>query len=276
MSGPVIDPRLEITISNRWEDVDLVMKIVHDVYVTVGYAKPRGSGRRLIPTYWNPDALFIIGRWEGGVGAVAVLVPDGPFGLPSERVYGEEIQDMRDEGLGVWEYTSLCVLDEYRHMYRHFFGGLFGAGYRAIVAAGGATHVCLISVPPEQERSYTAMLDFERVGDARPLYGAPAVLLKVPIDTVAGTLESGSRRLHQQLKPAFLGEETDWLVDRRLDLPNWPTEPLLELIDEQRGLAGLPDQVAHLVRHHPGVASQLFPVPVSRRQGVAEPAESSR
>lgn len=273
MSAPAIDPRLEITISNRWEDVDLVMKIVHDVYVTVGYSKSRASGRRLIPTYWNPDAIFIIGRWEGAVGAVAVLVPDGPFGLPSERVYGEEIQDLRDAGLGVWEYTSLCVLDEYRHMYRHFFGGLFGAGYRAIIAAGGQEHVCLISVPPGQERTFAAMLDFTSVGDARPLYGAPAVLLKVSINTVAGTLESGSHRLQQQLRPAFLGDETGWLADRRLDLLDWPTEPLLDLIAEQRGLGGLPDQVAHLVRHHPGVAAQLFPGPVARTRG-ATPARA--
>ena len=173
---PSID-EIDVTASDRVEDIDEALMVVHEGFVEAGYLDPKPSGRRMHASYLNPGTIFFVARIDGEAVGTCALIADGPFGLPSDRAFAEENDAMRARvGGAVYEAGSLAVRGEYRRSTRRIVMRLFAAMTRVALAEFPNAPVPL-AVSPENRRFYSAMAGALEVAGPRPLYGAPAVLL---------------------------------------------------------------------------------------------------
>jgi ribosomal protein S18 acetylase RimI-like enzyme len=238
MSAPA---DLRAIVSDRPEDIDRVLRLVHDGFVEAGYLMPRPSGRRMIAPYLNPGTAFVLGRMEGRDVGASAFVPDGPFGLPSDRAFVEEIDEIRATGVPLAECGSLTVAPDARRHTRHVFSRLMGALVR-LIGERGPDSTIVISVAPETARFYCALFGLEEAAEARPLYREPAVLLRTDYATMTQAFVERGGAHGRLLASLVLGPAGSWLRDRRQGL-GWPLEWLEPLLDESGVLERLRGQM---------------------------------
>ena len=179
MRGPADGavPPVEVVLTDRAEDLDEALGLIHDGFVEAGYVAPLPSGRRMHPSYLNPGTFFALARSGGQTVGVCNIVCDGPFGLPSDRAFAEENDAIRAAAdAPLRECGSLVVRSGWRRHTRHVFTKLLGALVRAQQSEFFASPV-MFAVAPESERFHRGVFSAELVAGPRPLYGEPAVLL---------------------------------------------------------------------------------------------------
>jgi hypothetical protein len=252
-----IAPAIAVTISDRVEDADIALRLIHDGFVEAGFVSPQPSGRRLHPSYLNPGTFFAVARVNGVPVGASALMPDGPFGLPSERAFAEEIDELRATPGGVlMEAGSLAVGSSWRRHTRGIFTRLMGALGRGGLEIDLEARVVLC-IPPESERFYAGLFGWEVVGEARALFGAPAVLIagdaQTMLHTFAKALTSAQRTMHD-----LMGDpDPAWLTDRRSGEP-LPAHWLVPLIEEQGLTPRLGAQLQLLGARYPGALLSLL------------------
>ena len=261
----------QIVITRDWDEVRQAMGVVHDTFCEAGFLDPRPSGLRMIPAYLNPGTTLLLGLVDGEPAAATALIPDGPFGLPSDRAFVEEIDTLRGEG-PLFEVGSLGILPWARRHSRELVSMAFAASYRVLVEGGLATRM-ICSVEPSAVRYYGSSFDIRPVCDQeRPLYGAPARLISATAEEVihAARTRGGA---HRRMVTALIDDpHPDWLVDRR-ESAEWPAGELGRLLEEAGAIDRL---IAQLEVAGPALQSVLSgeasrppftrrPIQVSRR-----------
>lgn len=228
----------QIVVTRDWSEVRKVMAVAHETYCEAGYMQPRGSGMRMIAPYLNPGTVFVLGSIDGVPAAATSVVRDGPFGLPSDRAFVEEIDQLRTGG-PLFEIGSLGILPWARRHSRDLITMAFGAILRLMREAGPDTRV-LCSVDPPAVRYYVATFGFSSLCDQeRPLYGAPAHLVGVGLEETETALRApGGAHRGRILALADDPEPDPWLVDRRRGA-RWPPAELAALLQE----AGVMDRL---------------------------------
>jgi hypothetical protein len=242
---------IEVVLSDRIEDVDAALTVVHDGFVEAGYTRPMTSGRRMHAAYLNPGTIFGLARiGDEPVGAV-VLVMDGPFGLPSDRAFVEENDALRHVSRSpILECGSFAVSAPWRRHTRRVFVRLIAALVRATIDDLPDSPV-VIAVSPETERFYRGTLRLERLGGPRPLYGDASLLLCTPsLLTLQECLRAGATSPARAMHRILEGPEPDWMADRRTGRP-LPARWLAELNEEQGVTAALEAQLRLLATRHP-------------------------
>ena len=249
---------IDVTVADGASDIDEALAVIHDGFVEAGYLTPRPSGRRMHPAYLNPGTIFLVARIDGETAATCAVVADGPFGLPSDRAFVEENDAMRAEGSGVLrECGSLAVSGAHRRHTRRLVMRMFAAATRIALAEFPDAPVA-IAVTPENERFYSAIAGAVQVAGSRPLYGAPAVLLRTGGVPLARHCARRMTPTQRSMDSLINEQSPDWMCDRRVGAPlpvDW-LEGLLEehgvtemLGDQLRLLAaGSPDALARIVR----------------------------
>lgn len=254
---------IEITISDRPEDVDEALRVVHDGFVEAGFMAPRPSGRRMHLSYLNPGTTFFVARMDGEPVGASALVADGPFGLPSDRAFAEENDALRRAGSGVvHESGSLSVLRTHRRHTRRILMRLIAAMSR-VTLADYPTAPIPIAVAPENLRFYQALVDAELVGESRLLYGAPAILMVTNGLRIHRHATARRTPIARTMDLLCGDPHPDWLADRRTGeaLPAGWLAPLLRECD---GVSRLLHQAAVLE----AVAAGAEAPPVAAPGGV--------
>lgn len=249
---------IEVVVSDRVEDMDEALSVIHDGFVEAGYMAPQPSGRRMHPSYLNPGTMFLVARIEGAPVGASVFIADGPFGLPSDRAFAEENAALRARSdLGLREAGSLVVLSAHRRSTRRIVMRLFAGLTRMAIQDFPAAPVPMV-VAPENERFYGSLLGSPKIGAERLLFGAPAILMLTGGAAVAAHCAQRATP-SQRLMDALLTEPSpSWLTDRRAHRPP-PAAWLETLLDEQgvtRTLAAqiqllserCPEALAHVLR----------------------------
>jgi hypothetical protein len=254
--GPIASA-IEVVMSDRVEEADAALRLIHDGFVESGYVVPQPSGRRLHASYLNPGTFFALARMDGVPVGATVLMPDGPFGLPSDRAFAEEIDALRaTPGGTLFEAGSLAVGTAWRRHTRRIYTRLMATLIRGGLEMDPDARV-VFSIAPESARFYVGLFGLEAMSEPRPLYGAPAVLIggdaRVMVETFATALTSAQRGMHE------LMEDPDpaWLVDRREDEP-LPAAWLVPLIEEQGLTPRLTCQLALLGARYPAALMSLL------------------
>jgi hypothetical protein len=243
-------------VSDRGEDVGDALGLIHDGFVAAGYMRPTPSGRRLHPAYLNPGTYFVMARMQGELAGAMAMVADGPFGLPSERAFVEEIDAIRAAAdAPIHEAGSRVVPESWGHRAGRISMFMIAATVNLGIRELAGSPI-LITIAPEAERSLHATIECERVAGPRPLFGAPALLMltsaEVLLEYFARALTSSQRTM------AALSLDPDplWLTDNRtgepLDAP-W----LGPLIAEQGIDARLAAQLEIIGTRHPGVFGSI-------------------
>lgn len=250
---------IEVVVSDGVPEVDTALALIHDGFVEAGYMTARPSGRRMHLSYLNPGTVFLLARAGGRpVGALA-LVADGPFGLPCERAFAEEVNALRAAGDRPLECGSLSLRPaQGRHAREVMIHIMATVAHLLAELPAGARAVA--AVMPGSREFYRRMMGFSKIGDSRPLYGAPALLLRTDRDAVGVAHQATLGRAHALLARLAAEPEPAWLVDRRAGQP-WPEEWLAPLLDEEPAHARLLRQVALLAASAP----DSLAAPESRR-----------
>ncbi|MEW6582326.1 MAG: hypothetical protein AB1416_06160 [Actinomycetota bacterium] len=243
-------PRLTVTVSDRWEDVEEGLSVVHDGFVEAGYMSPQPSGRRMIAQYLNPGTTFIVARMDDAPVGVMAVLPDGPFGLPSDRTFREEIDALRIDSAPLFEAGSFVVRAAWRRHTRGITANLFAAAIRVMRESRGFRVV--LSVEPRQEGFYAGAINALRVADDRPLFGAPAALLVSDYARMLDAMLTHGTNGERMLGDLVLGDPTGWCEDRRSGEP-WPVARLAELVAEQGALDPMLEQMRLLASTYPGL-----------------------
>lgn len=255
---PPTTHEIEVVLSDRVDDVDEVLRVVHDGFVEAGYTLPQPSGRRMHPSYLNPGTVFALARIDGEPVGAAVLVVDGPFGLPSDRAFAEENDALRGfSPKPIIECGSLVVRVPWRRHTRRVFARAISALTRlSLVDFAGSPVV--ITVTPETERFYGAMLGMRRLAEARPLYGAPALLMHPgTIEDMARHCRRGESSGQRAMDRLIRETHPAWILDRRAGL-SLPADWLRELVEEQEAAGALAAQIRLLASRHPALLRTIL------------------
>lgn len=247
---------IELVVSDRAEDVDAVLSVIHDGFVEAGFMDPQASERRLHPAYLNPGAMFALARIDGEPIGAATMIPDGPFGLPCERAFAEEVDVLRRGPGPIMECGSFTVRTAWRRHTRRVFVRVLAAFIR-IAMEEYPDSPGLLTTTPEAERFHTSVGGFRRITDVRPLFGAPAVLLHVANAHALNAyhregVSSGQRTVdHLTREPA-----PTWLIDRRAHHP-LPSDWLAPLVSEQLTTTPFGAQLRCLYERYPEILRDL-------------------
>lgn len=241
---------IDVVTSDCVEEMDEALAIIHDGFVEAGYTLARPSGRRMHASYLNPGTVFFVARIDGLPVGTCALIADGPFGLPSDRAFAEENDLMREEsGLLLRECGSLSVRSEARRHTRRIVMRIIAAMTRLALEEFPAAPVPM-AVSPESRRFYAAMVGAAEVAGPRPLYRAPAVLLRTGGTLLAAHCAQRETPSQRTMDDLITEPNPSWLTRRRARGP-LPARWLQELLDEQDVTRRLSSQLELLGERHP-------------------------
>jgi len=190
-------------------------KLVHDRYLDIGLINRQESGLWITPYQINPDSKAVIAlmRINNKPIATATLVQDSPnLGLPSDKIYPDEINKLRAKNRKIVEITSLAAkpCKEAVNAFLHVFKWL---GVYSIVKGYDDM---VISVHPKHAPFYEDILLFERIGDLKYYPGlkeAPAYLEWTDLQTLPERMKAAYADLPDfaNLYKFFAGKDKEFL-----------------------------------------------------------------
>jgi N-acyl amino acid synthase FeeM len=177
-------------------------RLVYDLYLEKGYAQKRPSRMWLSLHDALPGTTTLVVERDGEVVAAVTVVPDSPLRLPADRVCGAELAKLRRAGRRPGEIISLGVSAGIEDN-RLVLVKLFNFAYLLARGVHQATDL-VVTVNPRHAGFYARMLCFEQISDERrygKVGGAPAVLLRVPLENVEGYCrKAGSENCPRELR----------------------------------------------------------------------------
>jgi hypothetical protein len=247
---------IELTISDLAEDIDEALRLVHDGFVEAGYMEPRPSGRRMHLSYLNPGTAFFVARIDGVPVGTCALIADGPFGLPSDRAFAEENDAMRELGAGrLHECGSLAIARSHRRHTRRIMTRVVAAMSRVAIADFPRAPIPL-AVAPENSRFYEALVGAELAAASRPLYGAPAILMRTSGRDIARHVTARRTPIERTMDLLIHEPDPTWIEDRRAGSAP-PADWLAPLLRECPAFRQLRAQEALIEASCPGLPAPV-------------------
>ncbi|MDD5451864.1 MAG: hypothetical protein PHT49_08240 [Desulfovibrionales bacterium] len=211
--GQSLDYRIK-TATSREEWIE-AFSLAHDRYVELGYMDPDPSTMRLKIQNILPSTRVFTARSEGRAVATATLIIDSPLGLPSDAIYKNELDMLRNKGRLVSEGSSLVTAKEFKCS--NIFMLLFKVVY-AYAQYVQTDDIC-IAVNPKHARFYEDILLFEPIGELRyfpSVKDAPAILERMDLRTAHArfadvyNMEDFDCDLYTFFFTANNGDESEW------------------------------------------------------------------
>ncbi|WP_025322406.1 N-acyl amino acid synthase FeeM domain-containing protein [Deferrisoma camini] len=192
-----------VKVAEEAAEFETAFRLVHDVYVDMGYAEPHPSGLRATLHQLVPSTLVFLAREETLIlGTVSLIFDDpGGMGLPMSALYQEELDRFREQGLRLAEVSALAVDSQYRWLLIDEEGkrrGLFWLLHQAVLYYARQKEVdhLVITVNPRHVPFYERLYLFERFGEVKPydsVRGAPAVPLQLDLNRLPERLDRAMR-----------------------------------------------------------------------------------
>lgn len=234
---------IRVVVSQRAAVADDAMRLAHDGAVEAGFMEPAPSGRRFYASYLNPGTRFIVAYANHVPIATLTVVEDGPFRLPSDRAFAEELDARRAAGDELIEAGSFAIAHEWRRQPQLMFGYILGTLLRLNISRGPHLRIAW-SAEPRQADLLARTFDGEMISEPRHYLGAPAILLVTSTaDKWATHLSDPNGRTPQRIVGEYaLAPEPDWL---ECDAPpgDWQQALLPRLLGESRLGARLSEQM---------------------------------
>ena len=144
--------------------------LINRMYATRGYPS------NPLPAHAVPDRITLTASDHEKVMGTISIGFDSPIGLLCDELYQDEINQLRDKGWRVCEFTKLAIDSVVKS--KRVLASLFHVAYVYAHRIKGF-HRLLIEVNPRHVRYYQRMLGFEAWGPRRMnrRVSAPAVLL---------------------------------------------------------------------------------------------------
>ena len=145
-------------------ELESAYRLVHDVYVEMGYILRRQNGLRMRAFELCPETATFVAKTPscGIIGSISVIVDSPDLGLPSDKVFKEEIDAFRREGRRVCEMSNQAVLKEFRRLGPG--GELMRCAWAYAVSEERTDVIC--AVTPQLVSLYETIC-FEQVGPVK-------------------------------------------------------------------------------------------------------------
>ena len=201
------------------------LRLVQRRYELRGYL-PGGADHADLTLYHVlPGSRTILIKAAERIVATATYVPDSPLGLPSERVFGPEVQEIRAAGRRIVEISGLAIEESVRANDRTNLAVWLFHTIEDLARASGNTDDLVITVNPRHVSYYSGRLGFNRVAGPRPfaaVQGADAVLLRHTKEAEVHHLHWWARKKRENaafVRP-FVEQVQPWVWDSRR-LADW-------------------------------------------------------
>jgi hypothetical protein len=169
----------------------------------------------------DPNRITLTATEKGEVVGTLTLGIDSPVGLMADQVFKEELDQYRERGAKVCEFTKLAFDTSVRS--KTSLANLF---HLAVIYARDIHHCTdiFIEINPRHRRFYEHMLGFQREGELKvnPRVNAPAYLLRVSMEYATeqikkhgGTFSSGTTA-ERSFYPYFFSPREEEGIRNRL------------------------------------------------------------
>ena len=159
------------------EELEQAFALVHDEYLKLGYiSKPDPSGMFFGIHNLLPETVTLTVNSDSKVVATLTQVPDTrEYGLPMDRIYRTELNDLRRKGRKLAELCGLVTSSKLR--WKNLYMQMCRIVYTHALC-NGVDDFCIM-VNPKHVEFYESIFLFERLGPEKlyPTLGVPAVAL---------------------------------------------------------------------------------------------------
>lgn len=223
-----INPEFTIKIANKLEEREAAFRLGYFSYLKKGYIK-ENLNEWLVRDYDSNSEtviLIVLDNQKTIVGS-ATLVFDNATNLPAEKMYKNEINDLKRKNYKTAELARLAISPNYRNL-KEILILIFN--YAAIYIR----HVkkydgMVVEVTPKHKNYYKELLSFDEIGPEKPYpqQGTPVVLLHLTTNKYLSELDRIKKSLNNNKKerslyPFFLKEEQEELVAFYLEKQSKP------------------------------------------------------
>lgn len=194
------------------------LRLVQRRYELRGYL-PKGAEHADLTLYHVlPGSRTILVKASDRVVATATYIPDSPLGLPSDRIFGDEVAEMRAQGRRIVEISGLAIEESVRAKDRSNLAAWLFHSIEDIARTGGMTDDLIITVNPRHVGFYAGRLGFRDLAGPRPfaaVQGADAVLLRQSKEVSVDHLRWWNRKKRETAKlvDAFVEQAQPWVWD---------------------------------------------------------------
>ena len=167
---------IEVKIASEHTEWEEAYDLVGASYRSRGYEAADTRGVRFTPCHALPDTTTFVAKHEGRVLTTFSLVPDNTLlGLPLEKLYEDEVQELRKHGRRLAEVTTLADSGLNLREFLQVFKSLIRLLMQYHVRHGGDTWV--FTVNPRHRNFYAKVMGCVQLGPCRSydtVQGAPA------------------------------------------------------------------------------------------------------
>lgn len=172
-----------IKVANTLTERESVFKLAYQIYLEKGYINAN-ENEWLVQSYDAlPETIILLVQDQNRkIAGSLTLVFSEDSKLPVEKIYREEIKDLKMNGEKLVEISRLVISHEYRNSKEVL---LLLTNYLMIYSYYVKRYSSLIiEVNPRHKNYYKSLLNFDEIGEEKPcpsVKNAPAVLLHLPL-----------------------------------------------------------------------------------------------
>lgn len=226
---------VHVVVSSDERTAADAMHLAYRGGIESGFLVPNDDELRFSPAYLNPGTEFVVAYCDDEPIASLILIEDGPFGLPADRAFIEELDAYRAAGDSLFEVGAWVIAKEWRRFMAQVGALVFGTGMRLNLASPEPRRMVAVS-EPHRVRLSCATFGYEEIAGPRPYLMLPGSLL-VTIPTQewpAFLLDPDAFAPRRILAERVVDPDPVWLEVGR-EGPHW-TETLLPALLERSGL----------------------------------------
>ncbi len=225
---------VRVVVSTDTQTAADAMKLAHDGGVEAGYLQPTETGMRFHPAFLNPGTTFAVAYADDEPIASLVSVEDGPFGVPSDRAFVEEIDAFRSSGDGIFEAAAWVITRDWRRHTMVLGAMLFGSLMRLKLATTSLWRMIVV-VEPHRSRMVAGIFPNELISEPRPYLALPGTLLVTQRSSewANGFLHPDASTPRSIVAERVFDPDPQWL-QVGLDGPDWTEVLLPALLQESR------------------------------------------
>ncbi len=179
-------PPIEVREVQDTHEMDAVYRLIHDSFLERGYCTPQPNGKLIHhPHLDHVEETTVLTAWENGklVGTNSVT-RDGPLGLPMDKDFKRECDDMRNEGRVLGASWRLGTHFSQRGDTRIIMA-LIEETICTVFRKGVQTGIFTFN--PRHEGIYQRMLNMQSIAYSENVNGlksAPAVLMRLDVENI--------------------------------------------------------------------------------------------
>ncbi len=172
-----------IEVANTLKKREEVFKMVYQAYLEKGFIPENSKKWHVIPQDISPDTIILLARDQyGAIAGTVTLVFDQSVSLPANKIYSEEIRELRNKGEVIAEVSRLAISKKHRHS-KEILSLLFN---HLVIYCNHVKKVSslICEVNPRHFAYYKSILNFEQIGALKPcpmVQENPAILLHLSI-----------------------------------------------------------------------------------------------